>query len=150
MWVNGQAASGASAGRRSALGLRGSSGRVGHTAHCVTTWKYWHGQKNRPNDGYGADLRRQCWARGVVWRLSRIPGSWVLRAAERRGGAGRAVVEWGRVEIGTELLYMCFTWLRKSEAGMADSESSSCVYSVVYKVNACTRRVCRCMASEAG
>ena len=60
------------------------------------------------------------------------------------------MVEWGRVEIGTELLYMCFTWLGKSEAGTADSESSSCVYSVVYEVNACTRRVCRCMASEAG
>ena len=47
---------------------------------------------------------RQCWARGVVWRLpsTRVPGD--LRAAERRGGAGLVVVEWGRVQVGKELL----------------------------------------------
>jgi hypothetical protein len=78
MWVNGQAASRVSAGRRSALGSRGSSGRVGHAAHCVTTRKYWHGQKNRPNDSYRADLQAVL---GAWSGLAAIKSTWELPSA---------------------------------------------------------------------
>jgi hypothetical protein len=89
MWVNGQAASRVSAGRRSALGSRGSSGRVGHSA------------SQRGNTGMDkrtvpmtaiVQTYRQCWARGVVWRLSRVPGTcrapWGSWAGGGRVGPG--------------------------------------------------------------
>ena len=82
---------GVSAGRRSALGSRGSSGRVGHTAHCVTTKEYWHGQKNRPNDSYRADLQAVlgAWS-GLAAIKRRVPGELPSAVGELgwRGSSG--------------------------------------------------------------
>lgn len=115
-------------------------------------WGTLHAASQRGNTGMGkrtvpmtaiVQTYRQCWARGVVWRLSRVPGSCRAPWGSWAGG-GRVGPSPGRYRVAV------FHVVTKGGAGMADSESSSCVYSVVYRVNACTRRVCRCMASEAG
>jgi hypothetical protein len=47
-------------------------------ALCVTTRKYWHGQKNRPNDSYCADLQAVL---GAWSGLAAIKSTWDLPSA---------------------------------------------------------------------